>query len=104
MAFLLERYGAMYLQLYTLTNHIIWHIANGITGVVMITLVVLFHNNLDIYIYPIAMCIAYGLFFVPYVVMKTYKEYNLSFLNQEKNNFLLAIVLFAISSLLIGVV
>jgi hypothetical protein len=98
-AFLLERYGAMYLQLYTLTNHIIWHIANGITGVAMVFMVLVLHDSLGIYSYPLAMCIAYGIFFVPYVVQKTYKEYNLNFIKQEKENFISAFILFVISSL-----
>lgn len=31
-----ERYGAMHLQLFSLSNKIVWHIANGITGVIFI--------------------------------------------------------------------
>lgn len=29
---LIERFGAMHIQVYSLTNHIVWHIANGIGG------------------------------------------------------------------------
>ena len=29
---LIERFGAMHIQVYSLTNHIVWHIANGISG------------------------------------------------------------------------
>ena len=101
--FLLERYGAMYLQLYTLTNNIIWHIANGITGIIMIVLVVLFYNVIGIYSFPIAMCIAYAMFFVPYVIKKAYSEFRLDFIKQEKFNFLLAITLFGFSILLIKI-
>jgi O-antigen/teichoic acid export membrane protein len=36
LAFFVERYGAMHLQLYSITNHIIWHIANGIAGFIYI--------------------------------------------------------------------
>jgi O-antigen/teichoic acid export membrane protein len=32
LAYFAERFGAMHLQLYSLTNHIVWHIANGVSG------------------------------------------------------------------------
>lgn len=35
-AFFAERYGAMHMQLYSLTNHIIWHLVNGATGIAMV--------------------------------------------------------------------
>jgi hypothetical protein len=40
----LERFGAMHMQLYSLTNHIVWHKINGITGVSIILLTSLFFN------------------------------------------------------------
>jgi len=36
LAYFVERYGAMHLQLYSVTNHIIWHIANGGTGLLIV--------------------------------------------------------------------
>jgi len=100
-AFFFERFGAMYLQLYTLTNHIIWHIANGITGVIMILFVLCFHSRFGVYVFPLSMCFSYILFYVPYVIRKAYKEFGLSFVSHEKNNFLLAFVLFILSCVLI---
>ncbi len=100
--FLLERYGAMYLQLYTLTNHIIWHIANGITGLIMIIATLLVYPIIHIYAFPLAMIIGYMFFYVPYVVKKTYIEYNLNFINQEKFNFLLSLMIFIILSSLMS--
>nr|QQZ51595.1 hypothetical protein JKL49_11745 [Phenylobacterium glaciei] len=38
LAFFVERYGAMHVQIYSLTNHIIWHVINGVTGVLMVLL------------------------------------------------------------------
>ena len=34
LGFFVERYGAMHIQLYSTTNHIIWHVANGVTGAI----------------------------------------------------------------------
>lgn len=98
LAFLLERYGAMYLQLYTLTNHIIWHIANGITGVLMIFLVFLLHSYIGIYAFILSMLISYLLFFLPLVLYKSYKYYNLFFFKQEKDSFILCLLIFTIFS------
>ena len=36
-ALLFERHGALHLQLYSTTNHIIWHWVNGVAGVLMLT-------------------------------------------------------------------
>lgn len=100
-AFLVERYGAMYLQLYTLTNHIIWHIANGVTGTLMIIFAIIFYRGEAIIIYPLAMLLAYSLFYTPYVLKKTYKEYNLKLLKQEKDNFILVFIVFCILAVVI---
>lgn len=43
-SFFLERFGAMHLQLYTLSNHVVWHIASfGYGAVLMFSLFPLFH-------------------------------------------------------------
>ena len=36
-----ERVGALHIQLYSMTNHIVWHIANGVTGILLIVLAAL---------------------------------------------------------------
>lgn len=77
LAFFIERFGVMLLQLYTLSNHIVWHIANGITGSLMIILVFFFHSFLGVLSFPLAMVVAYVLFFIPYVVTKFHSEFNI---------------------------
>lgn len=101
--FLIERYGAMQIQLYTLSNHIIWHIANGVTGLIMTGLTFVLYGYLGIYSFPIAMFMAYLLFFVPYVSLQTYKEFKLTFLNHERDNFIPILILFSIGILLINI-
>ena len=68
LAFFMERYGAMHLQLYSLTNHIVWHIANGVTGVLMIGIAVLAYPSLHAYAFPLAMLLATGGFYCTYAV------------------------------------
>lgn len=65
-AFFAERLGAMHLQLFSVTNHIIWHVANGVTGTLMIALGVSLYPNLGVTALPTAMLIAYSIFYAPY--------------------------------------
>ena len=58
-AFFIERYGAMHMQLYSVTNIIIWHIANSITGVILLVLLILTLPSLKFYAFPLSMIIAY---------------------------------------------
>lgn len=102
--FLVERFGAMYLQLYTLTNVIIWHIANGITGLLMIIFSFVLQNTIGIYAFPVSMLASYLVFFAPYVIRKTYKEFNISFIKNESGTFLQAVLIFCIVSSIMFIV
>ncbi|MCX5515489.1 polysaccharide biosynthesis protein [Kaistia algarum] len=59
LAFFVERYSAMHIQIYSLTHHIVWHIANGITGALMIGLFFLFVPVLGAVAMPAAMLASY---------------------------------------------
>jgi hypothetical protein len=59
-AFFAERYGAMHLQIYTLSNHVIWHKVNGLTGIVMIIAFALLFPMLGVLAVPLAMICGYG--------------------------------------------
>ena len=60
LALFAERFGAMHLQLYSLTNHILWHVANGLAGLVMVATAVLAYPQAQLYAFPLAMLLAYG--------------------------------------------
>jgi hypothetical protein len=75
LAFFLERMGAMHLQLYSLTGHIIWHIANGLTGIVMVSLGWLLYAKLGIYGFPLAMLVAYLFVYYSISFRCCYAEY-----------------------------
>jgi hypothetical protein len=62
---LVERSGAMHIQIYSLTNNIIWHYVNGITGLVMIALFLFFIGNQGVIAFPLSLLIAYSLFYFP---------------------------------------
>jgi len=59
-AFFVERYSSMHIQLYSLTNHIVWHIANGVTGLLMIALFLVLRPLIGELAMPAAMLGAYG--------------------------------------------
>ena len=48
--FFAERYGAMHLQLYSITNHIIWHFVNSISGLIYITSSFILFPFIDIFL------------------------------------------------------
>lgn len=58
-AFFAERYGAMHMQLYSLTNHIIWHLVNGATGLVMILAFAALWPFVGAQALPLAMLVGY---------------------------------------------
>lgn len=74
-AFFIERVGAMHIQLYSLTNHIVWHIANGITGMAMLGLGWLLFPNWGLAAFPAAMLLAYGLLYTTYAMFLTSRAF-----------------------------
>lgn len=60
-AFVVERFGAMHMQLYSLSNHIVWHLANGATGLLMVALSAAGFPLLGLAAFPLAMLVSYAL-------------------------------------------
>lgn len=83
-AFFVERFGAMHLQLYSLTNHIIWHIANGVTGTVMIVLALVLFPQLGLLALPLAMLLAYTSCYAALAVYKSSRAFDFSIFKFER--------------------
>jgi hypothetical protein len=75
LAFFVERFGAMHIQLYSISNKIVWHIANGITGGLYLLLALSTYKWLGVYSFPISMLVAYLLFYSWYTAAKSYQIY-----------------------------
>jgi O-antigen/teichoic acid export membrane protein len=88
LAFFVERYGAMHLQLYSVTNHIVWHIANGITGLIYIIVSLMFIKFIDMYAFPLGFLIGNIGFYSWYSAKKSYNKFKLDFMNFEKRTIL----------------
>ena len=82
---LIHRYGAMHIQLYSTTNHIIWHIADGISGIIYIIVSLLLFDMLGIYSFVIGMLCGYLGFYSWYSARHSYKAFKLQLWHFDKN-------------------
>jgi hypothetical protein len=85
LGYFLERYGAMHLHLYSTSGKIIWHIANGISGMIYIIVIFLLFNKLDIFVIPVAFLLSMLLFYSWYSASHSYRLFRVNFLNFEKS-------------------
>jgi hypothetical protein len=76
-AILVERIGAMHLQLYSTTNRIVWHIANGGAGLLMLLSMPLAYAWLGLLGLPLGILIGYGGFYAPYSMLCSYRAFGL---------------------------
>lgn len=83
LAALVERVGAMHLQLYSVTNHIVWHIANGVAGVILLCMIPVAYIWLDMLGLPFGILVGYLFFYMPYSVYKSYTQFELSFIYMD---------------------
>jgi O-antigen/teichoic acid export membrane protein len=82
-AYLIHRYGAMHIQLYSISNHIISHKADGVSGIIFIVVTVLLLHKLDLYAIPIGMISGYLGFYAWYAGMHSYRFMKTTFLKFE---------------------
>ncbi|MBW4549821.1 MAG: hypothetical protein KME35_01650 [Aphanocapsa sp. GSE-SYN-MK-11-07L] len=80
-----ERYGGMHIQLYSTTNHIVWHIANGVSGVIYLVVASLLFRQIGIFAFPIGTLSGYLGFYCWYSATHSYKAFNLQILKFEKS-------------------
>lgn len=84
LAFFTERFGAMHLQLYSVTNHIVWHIANGVSGLLMIGLAMALFPALGLMALPLGMLLAYTGFYCVYCFGKSSKSFDFTLIGFER--------------------
>jgi hypothetical protein len=105
LAFFAERYGAMHIQLYSISNHIIWHKANGISGLLYIGFAYGLFHVIGIYAFPISLLMSYLVFYCWYAAKHSYSMLNTGFQIFEKDTSLLpaiAIISFCLFTMLLG--
>lgn len=82
---LIHRYGAMHIQLYSITNHIIWHKADGVSGLLYIVVILLTYKYMGIYSIIVGMLVGYIGFYAWYAAKHSYKRFELNFWQYDKH-------------------
>lgn len=88
LATLAERYGAMHIQLYSLSHKIIWHTANGVTGVIMLTLAFILVPNYGVNGMALSILLANISFYCWYSAIHSYRLYEIAIWPFEKFSFI----------------
>lgn len=101
LAVLVERYGAMHIQIYSTTNHIIWHWLNGLTGIVWVALMLVFIPQLGLYAYPVAMFVSYLLIYTQIAVRRSILSLQVDYFRFERKAFIPALGSFVAGSALL---
>lgn len=79
LAFFTERYGAMHLQLYSITNHIIWHIVTIGFGIIYISVVLSLFGLMGVCAFPLGILMGHIGFYSWYSAAHSYKYFDLTF-------------------------
>lgn len=99
-------YGAMHLQIYSITNHIIWHISNGISGIIYAALCVFLFPLFSVYAFPTSLLLSNLSFYCWYNAKHSYKEFGFKILPFESSTLLFplsAILLYCLLALTFSV-
>jgi O-antigen/teichoic acid export membrane protein len=84
LAFFTQRYGALHIQLYSLTNNIIWHISNGISGAIYLGVSLALIQPIGVYAFPTGLLVGYLCFHTWFPAIHSYKAFGLRFIPFEK--------------------
>jgi hypothetical protein len=100
---LVERAGATNLQIQTSSNRVKWHIANGVSGIMMLLIIPLAYGNFGLLGIPLSFFLSYLFFYYPYSVYLMRQEFGVVDLLLEARMVLLPImVLIVINFLIMG--
>jgi uncharacterized membrane protein YdcZ (DUF606 family) len=78
LGFAIERFSAMHMQLYSLTNHIIWHKINGMTGLfIVFSTFFLFNVGVSNTYFAWAIFLGNVFVFLPLAFGTSYKKFKL---------------------------
>lgn len=92
-AFFIHRFGAMHIQLYMTTNHIISHIADGVSGMLYIISAICLAKYIGLYAIPIGMLIGYLGFYSWYAAFYSYRSLLITAWKFEKYVIFLSVTL-----------
>jgi hypothetical protein len=79
LAYFIHRYGAMHIQLYSTTNHIISHIADGVSGLIFIAVTLSLFGKYELYAIPAGMLAGYLGFYAWYSAYHSIRSLEVNF-------------------------
>jgi hypothetical protein len=85
LAIFAERYGAMHIQLYSTTNHIVWHIVTSLSGVIYAVVSLSLLPKIGVYAFPVGLLAGYLGFYCWYSARYSYQAFGLKFWSFEKS-------------------
>ena len=83
LAYFIHRYGAMHIQLYSTTNHIISHIADGVSGIIFIAVTLSLFGKYELYAIPVGMLSGYLGFYAWYAAYHSIRSLKVNFFRFE---------------------
>lgn len=95
LGFYVERVGALHIQLYSLTNHIVWHIANGVAGALLIALAFILYRWQGAIGLPLAMLAVNLFFYSPYAMKHSSRAFDFPLIPFLKDTAMPPLVLLA---------
>lgn len=84
-AFLAERFGAMHLQLYSLTNHIVWHVVSAVSGTITVATLLLTYRFWGPYAFPVSILSGFAGFYCWYNATRVYRAFGIRALQFERS-------------------
>ena len=94
----IERIGAMHLQLYSTTNHIVIHWANGLAAIAYLILTYFALPVLGMYAFPVAQIVALSFVYAPFGVINSYRTFGLKFPSFEIKTSILPLALLTLAT------
>jgi len=82
--YFLERYGAMHINLFSCSNVIINHVANGVTGAIFLVFGFSLFPYYGIYAAPVAIIVSNIGFYAWFAASRSYRKFGLRYWNFEK--------------------
>lgn len=98
-AYFVHRFGAMHVQVYLSTNHIISHIADGISGIIYLLSTLILAKHFGVYSIPFGMLIGYLGFYSWYAAKYSYSSLGVEMWSFEKRTSLLSLIVLFIYSI-----
>jgi uncharacterized membrane protein YdcZ (DUF606 family) len=88
LAFFTERFGAMHIQLYSTTNHIIWHVGNGVSGTIYLVVSLVTLPRLGVFAFPLGMLVGYLCFYSWYAAWHVFRTFEMDFFRFQRGTVL----------------